>query len=97
MGKQGTLAAPNGTRTPIAGIATAQNTTVSSLCQQMGHSAVQSAAALRQGTSSASGIVLPTMPSGMPPVPGLSPMSPGMPAIPGLPSMPATPGTAPAR
>ena len=95
LGKQGTLAAPNGARTTVANMASSQNTTVSALCKQMGNSAVQSAAVLRQngvaqgGSAMPGGMTMPTMPGGMtmPTMPGGMPM-PSMPSMPSMPTMP---------
>ena len=93
LGKQGTLAAPSGSQTSIASLASAQHTTVSALCGQVGSGAVQSAAMLKQNGVAAGGMpTMSAMPSGVPAMPG------GMPAMPGaMPNMPAMPGIAPSK
>ncbi len=107
LGRQGSLAAPNGTTMSIASMAGAQNTTVAAICRQMGSATVQMAAALKQGGTAGA---MPGMPPGMPAMPTGMPsgmpagMPSGMPAgMPGFPagmptlgSMPSVPG-APAR
>ena len=94
LGKQGTLAAPNGTSMTLASMASAHNTTVSALCKQMGSSTTQAAAAYQQNGAAAGG--MPSMPS----MPSMSNM-PKMPSYPGgMPSMgsvPSASGAAPPK
>jgi hypothetical protein len=77
LGKQGTLAAPNGAQTPLESVANAHGTTVSSLCKQMGSATLQSAAAMQQNGMSFGGTAMPKMPA----------MPSGM-ALPKMPGMP---------
>ncbi len=84
LGKQGTLSAPNGTRTTLDSLASAHGSTVSALCKQMGSAAVQSAAMVPQTGMAPGGVAMPALPNGM--------AMPAMPAIPGGMTMPsATP------
>ncbi len=63
LGKQGTLAAPNGANMTLDSMASAHGTTVSALCKQLGSAAVQSAAAMRQNSMAPGGMAIPQMPA----------------------------------
>ncbi len=91
LGREGTIAAPNGSTMTLSSMANTHNTTVSALCQRLGSSSLQSAAAYRQneiGNGMASMPRLPSMP-GMPSIPRM----PSMPGMPSMGNMPAIPGT----
>jgi hypothetical protein len=86
IGKQGTLAAPNGQQMTLASIATKQDSTVPAMCKQLGSSAVQASAMYKQNGMSAGGIPsmqsmpqMPAMPGGMP---TMGTMPSGAPAVP---------------
>ena len=87
LGRQGTLAAPNGAQATLASMASTRNTTVSALCQQMGSSALQSAAIYRESGMPAGGMP----PGGMAGMPAM-PQMPGMPNMPAMGNMPSMPG-----
>ena len=78
LGKQGTLAAPNGAKMTLDSVASAHGTTVSALCKQMGSSAIQSAAAVQQKGMADGGMKMPAMPA--------MPNGITMPTMPGAPS-----------
>ena len=80
LGKQGTLASPNGTNMTLDSVASGHGTTVSALCKQMGSAAVQSAAAMKQNGMAGGAMGMPAMPNGM-----------AMPAMPNGMAMPTMP------
>lgn len=80
LGRQGTLAAPNGTQMTLDSVASAHGTTVAALCKQMGDSAVQSATAMQQSGAAGGAMGMPAMPNGM----AMPTMPNGM-AMPGAP------------
>ena len=95
LGRQGTLAAPNGTRTTLDSLASAHGSTVSALCKQMGSAAAQSAAMVQQNGMAAGGMAVPGRPA-MPAMPTL-PSGMTMPTLPSGMTMPgAVPGAVPA-
>ena len=78
LGKQGTLAVPNGTNMTLDSMASAHGTTISDLCKKMGSAAIQSAAAYQQNGMPPGGMAMPkmpAMPNGMavPTMPGATP------------------------
>ena len=87
LGKQGTLSAPNGTKMTMDSVASEHGSTVSALCKQMGSSAVQSAAALKQNGMAPSGMAMPNMPA--------MPNGMAVPAMPNGMAMPTMPGAPP--
>jgi hypothetical protein len=60
LGKQGTLSMPNGTKATLASLATAHNTTVAAMCDQIGKTLIQAVAMSKQGTMG--GMQMPTAP-----------------------------------
>ena len=89
QGKQGTLVGPSGQQITLASLASTHNTTISSLCQQMGSSTLQAASMYRQGSGGMGAIPgMPSSPNGLTGVPGLPSMGAGMTGIPGLPAPP---------
>ena len=88
LGRQGIMSM-NGTDTSLADFATRGHSTVATICQQMGASALQSAA-MMSGMTGMPGVGgMPSMPGGMPTMSGAMPS--GMPSgIPGgMPGMPS--------
>lgn len=78
-GRQGMLS-NNGAGVSLSDMASRGNTTVDSLCKQMGDGVKQTAAMFQSSGMPA----MPTMPGGMPTMPGGMPQMPGgMPAMPG--------------
>jgi hypothetical protein len=77
MGRNGTIASPNGTATTLAEMAGKTNTSEASLCGRMVESVKQTSAMTTNGMSAPG--AMPAMPGGMPATPS------GMPAMPSAP------------
>ena len=84
LGKQGTIAGPNGAKMTLDSMASTHGTSISAMCKQLGSGAIQSASAYQQNGMAPGGMAMPKMPSGM-----------TMPAMPNGMTMPTAPGTQP--
>ena len=67
LGKQGTLAAPNGANMTLDSVASKQGSSISALCKQMGSSVIQSAALQHNAMTPGAMTMpqIPAMPNGM--------------------------------
>ncbi len=89
LGRQGTLAAPNGAHMALSDMANQRGSSITAMCRQMGDATRQAAAVYSNGGPAGAMPQMPTVP-GMPPMPAMPTMPAGMPPVPGMPSMPST-------